>query len=404
MSNVLFTWELGGGFGHLVRHLPLARILRQRGHEVLFAAKELDGVRNLVTKEGFPCVFSPFSFDSTAAALELLNYADILAANGFSDEKSLSAVLAGWFSIFKEFQPDVLVAQSAPSSVFAAKLSGVPCMRVDCGFGSPPSEAPFPCFRPWLDVKQQELQGREDRVLGVINQACSDNGSSSFTSLQEVFKTSADLLLTVPELDHYTGRQNGTYVGPVFNIEEGESVEWTEGSAPRIFVYLRPFEGLPAILHILSSSGCNIIAALPGVGDDIRAAFASPSFQIHSQPVRLAPLLSSTHIAITHGGHGLASACLLAGVPMLLVPQVAEQLMTVYNFERLGIGKGVRFDEVGSKFSAAFMRMLMDSSYRENAGRLSRKYAGYDQERTIMRLCDAVELRAKSQTEPVQAV
>ena len=79
---------------------------------------------------------------------------------------------------------------------------------------------------------------------------------------------------------------------------------------------------------------------------------------------------------------------------MLLVPQVAEQLMTVYNYERLGIGRGVRSDEVGAKFSSAFTRMLGDSSYRENAGRLSRKYAGYDQEEVARRLSAAIEERA----------
>jgi len=394
MSTVLFTWELGGNLGHLVRYLPIVRLLRQRGHELLFAIRERDSFSVLIGEEGYASVQAPFCFDREAAARELVNYADILAANGFGDPDHLSGLMNGWSSIFREFRPDVVVAQSAPSSILAAHLDRIPAMRVDCGFGCPPDEAPFPGFRPWLKVGREELLAREQRLLGHVNRVCAERGVPPFSSLQEVFRTGADLLLTVPELDHYTGRRGGRYIGPICGLDEGAEVEWPEGSARRIFVYLRPFEGLPTILQILSSDVCTVIAVLPGAGDDLCSAFSSPSFRISTAPLRLSHLLPTTDIAITNGGHGLASACLLAGVPMLLVPQVAEQLMTVYNYERLGVGKSVRGDEVEAKFASAFTRMLRDSSYRENARRLSRKYASYDQMEVIRRLSAAIEERA----------
>jgi hypothetical protein len=39
MSIILLTWELGGGLGHLVNLLPLARGLSQRGNRVFAAIK-----------------------------------------------------------------------------------------------------------------------------------------------------------------------------------------------------------------------------------------------------------------------------------------------------------------------------------------------------------------------------
>lgn len=394
MSRILFSWELGSNLGHLGRHLPIARLLRQRGHEVLFAHQSRDCASAVTGEEGFLSIPAPFCFDREAASRELLNYADILAANGFGNIGQLAKLMDAWLNIYREFHPDVVVTQFAPASLLTAHLADVPSMRVDCGFGCPPDEAPFPGFRPWLNVGREELLTREQLVLDHINQACTDRGFGTFRTLQEVFRTTSDLLLTVPELDHYTGRRGGSYIGPIFNLDEGSDMEWPEGSVPRIFVYLRPFEGLPAILHLLSASGCNVIAALPGIEDGLRAAFSSTALQISAAPVRLANLLPATDIAITHGGHGLASACLLAGVPMLLVPQMAEQLMTVYNYERLGIGKGVKHDEVATKFEPALRRMLKDSSYRENAGRLSRKYAGYDQGELVKMLCNAIEEKA----------
>jgi UDP:flavonoid glycosyltransferase YjiC (YdhE family) len=394
MSRVLFTWELGSNLGHLWRHIPIARLLKQRGHEVLFAFRERDRFSDVMLQEGFRTVQAPFYFDNETAARELLHYVDILAANGFNDAGQLSGLLDSWSTIFQEFRPDIVAAQFAPSSLLSAHLNHITAVQIDCGFGCPPDESPYPCFRPWLNVAREELLAKEQLLVNRINNICLERGAEEFTSLQDVFKTPADLLLTAPELDHYTGRRNGNYVGPIFNIDEGEDFEWSENNVPRIFVYLRPFEGLPNIFKSLSACGCNVIAALPGISEEFSSVFSSPNLKISSAPVRLANLLSKADIAITHGGHGLASACLLAGVPMLLIPQMAEQLMTVYNYERLGIGKGVKHDEVATRFEPALRRMLKDSSYRENAGRLAQKYAGYDQVEVIQRLCDVIEEKA----------
>lgn len=394
MSRILLTWELGGNLGHLWRYLPVAHQLRQRGHRVLFALIDHGRFRDRLAVAEIDSVQAPNFLDHAAASLELLNYADILAANGFGAPEPLERLMAGWSGIFNEFRPDAVVAQFAPSSLMAAHLARIPAMRVDCGFGCPPESAPFPSFRPWLNPAMDDLLAREQRVLGTINLVCAEQGAGAFARLQDVFRTDSDLLITVPELDHYTGRRGGRYVGPVFDCAGGCEPEWPAGAGPRIFVYLRPFEGLPTVLRALSLSRCRVIAFLPGIGDEFRTAFSSSTLRVSDEPVRLARLLQTTDIAITHGGHGAASACLMAGVPMLLVPQLAEQLMTVYNFERLGIGKGVKSDEVGTRFEAEFAKMVRSRSCRENAKRLSRKYAGYDQEVTVRTICDAIEKTA----------
>lgn len=391
MSRVLFTWELGGNLGHLARYMPIARQLRQRGHEVLFALKERDSACALIAGEGFRSLQAPFCFAPEIAGRGLLNYSDIIEANGFGDVGSISALMDGWSSIFSESDPDVVVAQFAPSSVLAARLSRMQVMRVDSGFGCPPDQTPFPGFRPWLEVAVEELLVRERRVLGNINQVCRKLGVAPFGTLQDVFRTDADLLQTVPELDHYTGRCCGNYIGPLFDLDGGELFAWPEGQAQRVLLYLRPFDGLRAVFEALASSGCHVVAAIPGIDENLRTEFSTCSFQISAAPVRLAALLPKADLAVAHGGHGLASACLLAGIPMLLLPQLAEQLMTLYNVERLGIGAGIRGDEAESRFAAIFRRMTTQPHFRENAVRLSRKYAGYDMEIAVRTLCDRIE-------------
>ena len=52
MARYLFAWELGGDYGHLARLLPVALELRARGHEVVFAVRDLMGAEKLLTPHG----------------------------------------------------------------------------------------------------------------------------------------------------------------------------------------------------------------------------------------------------------------------------------------------------------------------------------------------------------------
>jgi hypothetical protein len=42
MRKLLFTWELGGGLGHLLILRPLMKELVVRGHKVVLAARKLE--------------------------------------------------------------------------------------------------------------------------------------------------------------------------------------------------------------------------------------------------------------------------------------------------------------------------------------------------------------------------
>jgi hypothetical protein len=59
MSRVLMAWELGANMGHLDRMLLTARVLRRRGHEVVFALKDLSRAHGRVVGEGFAVMQSP---------------------------------------------------------------------------------------------------------------------------------------------------------------------------------------------------------------------------------------------------------------------------------------------------------------------------------------------------------
>ena len=41
MARILFAWELGANLGHLGALVTLAKALRSRGHEAMFAVRDL---------------------------------------------------------------------------------------------------------------------------------------------------------------------------------------------------------------------------------------------------------------------------------------------------------------------------------------------------------------------------
>ena len=54
MSRIFIAWELGGGMGHIQRLYPVAKGLRARGHEVVFAVRDLYRSEPWLVAEGFP--------------------------------------------------------------------------------------------------------------------------------------------------------------------------------------------------------------------------------------------------------------------------------------------------------------------------------------------------------------
>lgn len=390
MSRILFAWELGANFGHLSKQLPVARVLRSRGHEVLFASKDIGIAHRTLAKDGFRFVQSPLPRVRGKPIREPVSFADILAEAGFSDHETLSGLIRAWQSLFEVYRPDVLVGDYAPVAQLAARLSGLPCMQLATGFDCPPAVAPFPCFRPWLGVTKEALLEKEKLLLKNLNAICSRQNVPVFSSLQRALRADVTLLATLPELDHYP-RRDGRYIGPLFAVDDGAEFHWPERDAPRIFVYLRQYPKLPEILEALSQCGANVIAFIPGIGDEQRQAFASEHLRISASPVKLAHLLPRMNLAIAHAGHGLAAASLLAGVPMLMIPTNIEQWLLTRNIGHLGAGIGVARDAIQDGFAPALEQLLTDTAYQEKAGAIAGKYGSYNQSQVVERIANTVE-------------
>ncbi len=237
--KILIAWELGANFGHLLRQLPIARNLRARGHDVLFVVKDVALARQTLDADDISFVQAPVPRVKKKPDREISSFADILVTHGFDEEDALHSLVLAWQHLYRLHATDVVVIEHAPGAMLAARLSGIPTANVSMGFDLPPPASPYPCFRPWLGLPPSVFLQTEASILSNINALCTAQRRPHFSKLFEFMASDAELLCTLPEIDHYRERIDGRYVGPLFTTDAGLSVEWPTGYAKHVLVYVR---------------------------------------------------------------------------------------------------------------------------------------------------------------------
>jgi hypothetical protein len=101
VATVLLTWELGGGLGHLVNLLPLARGLCQHGHRVYAAMQDLLRADAVFCGLDISLLQAPGNSRSPAVPVEpQRTFAHILYNRGFGDPRELAALASAWRNLY----------------------------------------------------------------------------------------------------------------------------------------------------------------------------------------------------------------------------------------------------------------------------------------------------------------
>ena len=90
-------------------------------------------------------------------------------------------------------------------------------------------------------------------------------------------------------------------------------------------------------------------------------------------------------------GVGMVAAALIAGVPLLLIPQVVEQYMGSKRVEAHGAGIVIDRRRRTPNFSQVLDNLLADLRCKDAAAVLSRKFSSFDPDTAIDRAADRIE-------------
>ncbi|MCK4950952.1 MAG: hypothetical protein KAS48_03975 [Gammaproteobacteria bacterium] len=384
MSRILFAWELGTGYGHIARFLPVAIELREAGHEVIFALKDLLYAEEILGPHGFTFQQAPVWQHQPHDLPEPASFAEILFKFGYLNPVNLLAMVKAWNQLYMAVKPDLLIIDYGPTALIASKDLGIPRAMIGTGFLIPPRETPIPGIQPWKNIPAQRLVNSEARVLQAINDVLSRLGQPALEVLAELFDVDEKFLTTFRELDHYQDRTEAHYWGPQFSADEGVSCSWPPGNSKKIFAYLKPTcKHFTEIIRQLALSPYRSLIHAPGLSDKKIEQLQSDNIIFSINPVNIREASEVADMAICHAGFGTVSAMLLGGCHVLLLPLQLEQAITANNIEKLGAAIVIYGNEEKPDFSNIITELATRPELHKKAADFSVKHRDYDKNRQI---------------------
>jgi len=392
MARILFVWELGADYGHLSGFTPLARELQSRGHEVISIIKDLSLAHQLLKPENIRFFQAPVWNEAFSTKTRTFTYGELLLELGYKQPEQLCARLAAWQQLYETIQPDLIIADHAPTALLAARQYPFAITLYGTGFFSPPKQHPIPAFADPSEITPQQVKDLEAQAIECINTALNELDAQPIKHLTEIFDADEDFLTTVAELDHYKQRKGQRYWGLRYNLETGVSAPWPNQYKRKIFAYIKSgFPELEKLLQALLITDADIILHSAGLSDILINKYNAKHILFSTQPVNLNTLKTSCDLTICHAGSGTVGGMLLQGVPLLLLPMQAEQLIIAKRTHELGAGEYITPTDPLRNYRKSINNLLMKPSYKQNALAFSKKHQGFSENQQKTAIADRCE-------------
>jgi UDP:flavonoid glycosyltransferase YjiC (YdhE family) len=399
--RVLAVIELGRNWGHLLALRPVLRALKERGHVLHLATRDVEAARSLLAGDGIEIHACPEAGPApnergSRGPSELRHYVQLLDHVAFGDERELGQAQDRWAGLIERTRAEVLLANFAPGALLAARLHRLPVVQLATGWESPDPTAPLPDVqvRPRRDPGRETFSALEARLLERLNRRCVAAGVAPLETLAALYAEGVQLLATWPELDHFGPRRDARYLGPIYSLDHGARVAWPQGGAaagPRVLLYLAADARNAVIVRALASIGADVVAILPGTPANEIARLRGPRARVVEGPAQLGPVLSGARLVITNGGHGVAAATLAAGVALAVLPHTGEQALTLRRLAERGLARPM-IERGGVEDHARRLAAMLAEDRPSHAQRaVASKYAGASQFRSVLGVVDAVE-------------
>jgi UDP:flavonoid glycosyltransferase YjiC (YdhE family) len=401
MATVLFTWELGGGIGHLMNLRPIGQELVKRGHRVIAAVKELSNVRDVFAGTGIAAIAAPLVFSTRKYFDPMRSMAHILGNCGFANERILATLFEAWNTLFDLLQPDLVVADHSPNALLAlhgremTRPKRIPRVNVGLGFFCPPDVFPLPY---WLKSGEEQFREQtindERNVTAAVNHMLQAHGRPPLARLSEFYAEADETILaTYREFDHFGPRPETRdpvrYWGH-WPYAPGIRPRWPEGHGPRIYAYLKPFATLEHVLGQLRQLGHPTLVFAGGIGRALQERFAGPTLRFENQPLDLRVVAEECDVAVLNAGHGTAVSLLLAGKPGVQLPLFTEQVLFAQLVEKHQLGRNADVRDP-RKIRAALTDVLHNPLYRTSAKEFATRYAQFKPGEQISEIVDRLE-------------
>lgn len=351
-------------FGHLYPMLPLARALRERGDDVAFVGPP--SVGQMLTGEDVEILAAGIEVPDMLAELVSRTGRDPFAGPiSVEDEAEMFAGVRidlsydDTLAAARQWRPDLVVGDRYDylGPLVAAALD-VPFGHVTVG---------------------QEIKPEQDVALRAVITRRSQ--ARSLTPRRPVFV--ADICPSALQVDDWQKPEGWLPIRPEAHRVPGGPVlsasTRVEGARPRVLLTFGTLFGDPQILGPL----VNEVAALDV---DLRVTVgpmaSAEDFDVDHDRVRLEPfrpmseLLSDIDVVVCHAGAGTTYAALSAGIPLVVLPQNADQFAVAARAVAAGAALRLLPEEATpDRIRQAVTTVLSEPGYRDSAAKVAAQIA-----------------------------
>ncbi len=413
MARFLFC--VYGAAGHIHPTLPVAIALKQRGHEVaiLTAVKYANVVSNLGLT-----YMAPRAWEATLDWIKPITRPPTLPEVLLKLPRSKAMIRSFFANValpqardlrenMRNWLPDVLVGGEATYGVsLVAQKEGIP-WAVHSGFITCP--LPSRDLQPWglgTAPPQTLIQRQKARLLRHFVGLVTRSSLQEWKTVRAAEGLPSDdvswqnnLLLpyllspylhTIPSSTAFDFPGTDLppqvhYVGPCLWKESNEAAIWenpfkdhkpliycTAGTVHNALDFFR------TVVAAAAGQEFNLFATLGKNNDPASLGTLPPNVRAESYvPQHL--ILPHATAVLCNGGSGATMATLLAGKPLVVVPQAADQPENARRCHEAGVGEFVSARACTPKtLRAAILRVLSDNSYSTDAKRLSATLSALD--------------------------
>jgi UDP:flavonoid glycosyltransferase YjiC (YdhE family) len=392
MSRILLAWEVGAAYGHLMRFAVLARELARRGHEPVFALRDLGHADVLLRDDPFRVFQAPVWLGAVSGLPPPAGLAETLLRMGFLHPQALSGLCRAWRTLIDAVAPDLILCDYAPSALLATRGLRIPRVVVGESFASPPRSEPLPPYRWWRAESPLRLAESERHALAGANAALARLGQPPLSRLADLLDADDEILTMYAEFDQYPGRSGAVHWGPVAGLDLGVSPPWPATGGRRVFAYLKPrSRDFDKLLQALRTLDVEVVVHAPGISTNLLRQHLAANIRFSAEPVRMAEVCREAGLGLCHAGASTTQALVAAGIPVLLLPEHLEQMMTAKRVAELGAGLVVDYEKPAPDFKRLLRRLLDEPSFAEAAQRVAARYADDDPAARVARIAERCE-------------
>lgn len=259
------------------------------------------------------------------------SWANWIGRRGWRNVALLRDQVRFWQDMIWKTGASLVVTDYAPSALLAARALGVPSVVTGTAIGIAPTGMPrFPVLSP---VPGGVLLD-EDQTATLISEAVAPLGGPPLTRLAELYTATLPLARGFAVWDPYAEWRQQRLLLPVENHPPR-----SEGRGEVIFAYLSTTEfHEPAIIAALKSLPLPLVMFAPGLdpalAGELRAA--NPLLDLSATPLPMPDIVRRARIVLNAGQAGTAAVAMLAGIPMLALPQHNEHAANARGAARSG--------------------------------------------------------------------